>query len=276
MSGVDPSEAFAEAAATSVLGSGETVVLMLHGLGGDRNQPLGLLSEPLGAGLTVVAPDQRAHGETSVIGEPEDFTVDRLADDAVALLRRRGFIARPLIVVGISMGAAVALRLVQRGGLRLRGALLVRPAFGEEPWPEHLRVFREVAALLRAQGADGVGRFAASEAYQQVAEVSPVAAESLLAQFTKPGAAGRVVRLEQVPANPSITWGGRWTPSCPVTVVGAEADPVHPMWVAELWHERITGSELVVTPSRDREPAAYDEQMRAATRRCLEAWADGV
>jgi pimeloyl-ACP methyl ester carboxylesterase len=276
MSGVDPSDVFAEAAATSVLGSGETVVLMLHGLGGDRNQPLGLLSEPLGAGLTVIAPDQRAHGETTVVGEPDDFTVDRLADDAVALLRSRGLIARPIIVVGISMGAAVALRLLQRGGLRVRGGLLVRPAFGEEPWPEHLRVFRDVAGLLRAQGADGVAAFAASEAYKHVAEVSPAAAESLLAQFTKPGAAERVVRLKQVPANPSITWDGRWTPSCPVTVLGAEADPVHPLWVAELWHERIAGSELIVTPSRDREPEAYDEQMRAATRRCLDAWADDV
>ncbi|MET3511512.1 MULTISPECIES: alpha/beta fold hydrolase [Plantibacter] len=274
MSAADPSSAYAETAAATIIGSGETVVLMLHGLGGDRNQPMGLLSEPLVEGITVIAPDQRAHGETVVIGEPEDFTVDRLADDAVTLLRRRGLIARPLIVVGISMGAAVALRLLQRGGLRIRGGLLVRPAFAETPWPEHLRVFREVAALLRSEEAAGVDAFAASEAYRSIVEVSPAGAESLLAQFTKPGAVERVVRLEQVPANPSITWDGRWTAPYPIVVVGAEADPVHPLWVAELWHERLSTSELVVTPSRDREPAAYDEQMRDVTRRCLEAWRD--
>jgi len=274
MTAVDPSEAFADAAATTIVGSGETVVLMLHGLGGDRNQPLGLLSEPLGEGLTVVAPDQRAHGETMVVGELQDFTVDRLADDAVALLRSRGLIARPLIVVGISMGAAVALRLMQRGGLRLRGALLIRPAFAQQPWPDHLRVFQEMAALLRSQGADGVGTFGESESYRSIVAVSPAGAESLLAQFTKPGAVDRVVRLEQVPANPSITWDGRWTPPCPVTVIGAEADPVHPLWVAELWHERLALSEFTVVPSRDRSPEAYDDQLHGIVRSHLAAWAE--
>lgn len=268
------SEDYAAAAAVTTLGDGETVVLMLHGLGGDRTQPLGLLErDNLDPRVTVVAPDQRAHGETTVIGEAADFHLDGLADDATALLASRGLADRPLIVAGISMGAAVALRLLQRGSHDLRGALLIRPAFETEPWPPHLRMFLEVAELLRAEGPDGLETFLSSPAYREIADVSAAGAQSIREQFTKPEAVRRVVRLEHVPANPSIVWDGVWTPPCNVTVVGAEEDPVHPFHVAQLWHDRIAPSELIGLPSRDRFPDDYRTASFDVTRRSLAAWA---
>ena len=198
---------YAAQAAVTVRGRGETVVLMLHGLGGDRDQPLGLLGRDVDPRLTVVAPDQRAHGETPVVGAAEDFTTDSLADDAAALLSAQGLQGRPLVVVGISMGAAVALRLLQRGGHDLRGGLLVRPAFATAPWPDHLLVFAQIAELLRARGvAAGQRAFVESPEHGRVAAVSAAGAQSLREQFTKPQALERVVRLEAVPANPAITW----------------------------------------------------------------------
>ncbi len=246
---------------------------MLHGLGGDRNQPLGLLDGDPDPRVSVLAPDQRAHGETTVIGEPCDFQLDRLADDATALLRQRGLESRPIIVVGISMGAAVALRVLQRHQHDLRGAMLIRPAFETEPWPAHLRVFRDIAVLLRSHGPSGVDEFVQTAAYRAVAEVSDAAATRLREQFTKPGAVERVVRLENVPANPSIVWNGAWTPPCAVTVVGAAEDPVHPMATAELWQERIAGADLLRVPSRDRFPEDYRDDSRNAVREFLSAHA---
>lgn len=265
---------YAAQAAVTVQGRGETVVLMLHGLGGDREQPWGLLDPQVAPGLTVIAPDQRAHGETRVTGVAEDFRLDALADDAAALLASRGLHGQPLVVVGISMGAAVALRLLQREDHDLRGALLVRPAFTTEPWPGHLQVFGQIAALLRAHGpAAGLEAFVASPEHQRVAAVSAAGARSLQEQFTKPQAVERVVRLENVPANPSITWQGTWLPPCPVTVVGAEDDPVHPWPTAQLWQERIATADLVGLPSRDRHPDDYSQALLDVTRSRLARWA---
>ena len=264
---------YAASAAVTVRGRGETVVLMLHGLGGDRDQPLGLLGRHVDPRLTIVAPDQRAHGETPTIGVAEDFRLDGLADDAVALLSSRGLQGRPLIVVGISMGAAVALRLLQRDDHDLRGALLIRPAFQTEPWPEHLLVFNQIAELLRAHGAAaGQDAFTSTPEYLRVAAVSATGAQSLKEQFTKPHAVDRVVRLETVPANPSITWQGAWHPPCPVTVVGAEDDPVHPWPTAQLWQERIASSDLTALPSRDRAAEAYSRTLLEVTAARLEGW----
>jgi pimeloyl-ACP methyl ester carboxylesterase len=265
--------AYAADAAVTTIGDGETVVLMLHGLGGDRNQPLGLLEGPPDPRLTIVAPDQRAHGETTVIGDAEDFRLDDLADDAAALLESRGLEGRPLIVAGISMGAAVALRLLQRAEHDLRGALLIRPAFETEPWPAHLQVFRHVAALLRSSGADGLETFVTTPAYRAVADVSAAGAQSLREQFTKDHAVERVVRLEHVPANPSIVWNDDWTPPCPVTVVGAEDDPVHPLATARLWHRRIAGARFEALPSRDRTPDEYRSRSISIARDAFAAWA---
>ncbi|GAB3601677.1 alpha/beta fold hydrolase [Microbacterium tumbae] len=270
--GATASDYAADATVTRV-GNGETVLLMLHGLGGDRNQPLGLLTGTP-ENVTVIAPDQRAHGESNVIGEAEDFSLDGLADDATALLEARGLADRPLIVAGISMGAAVALRLLERADHDLRGSLLIRPAFESEPWPAHLQIFREVAALLRSEGAEGLRAMERSPLYRQIADVSPQGASSIREQFTKLRAVERVVRLENVPANASLPLGGgSWTPPCPVTVVGAAADPVHPLRTAHLWHEYITDSALAELPSRDRQPTDYQNGSVDVTQRSLSAWA---
>lgn len=265
---------YAARAAVTVRGRGGTVVLVLHGLGGDRDQPLGLLGPDLDPRLTVVAPDQRAHGETPVIGTAADFTTDSLADDAAALLASRGLQSRPLVVVGISMGAAVALRLLQRGEHDLRGGLLVRPAFATAPWPDHLQVFAQIADLLRTRGVEaGQQAFEESPQHRRVAEVSAAGAQSLREQFSKPQALERVVRLETVPANPAITWSGVWQPPCPVTVVGAADDPVHPWSTARLWHDRIATSDLAALPSRDRAPEEYSATLVELTGDRLQRWA---
>jgi pimeloyl-ACP methyl ester carboxylesterase len=234
------------------------LVVLLHGLGGDRNQPLGLTTDRLaGTGVSVLAPDARAHGETEVIGGPDDFTTAALAADVLTLVDTLGLSGKQLIPVGISMGAAVGLQLVLQYPDRVAGAVLIRPSFEPEPWPAHARVFQTIAALLRRDGAAALPEFQQTEQYRQVRDESVSAATSLAEQFTKPHAAQRVVRLETVPGNTAVDWPGQRDPGVPLTIVGADRDPGHPLAVARLWHQRLAGSTLVEVPSRDREPQAY-------------------
>ena len=258
-----PAQLYATAAKYALLDRDSShLVVLLHGLGGDRYQPLGLARDRLaGTGVSVLAPDARGHGETELLGTAAEFTTASLAQDVLALVDDLGLGRRLIIPIGVSMGAAVGLHLALHHRERVAGAVLIRPSLGPRPWPEHLRIFRDIAALLRSSGADGVTEFLQSPQYRRVRQVSVSAATSLAEQFTKPLAAERVVRLETVPGNVAVNWDGAMDPGRPITIVGAHGDPGHPLDVARLWHDRLVGSTLVQIPSRDEQPEAYAAQL---------------
>lgn len=251
---------------------GRHVILLLHGLGGDHHQPLGLTTDRFaGMGATVLAPDARAHGETDLIGSPDRFATANLVEDVLALVERLGLNDRALIPVGISMGAAVGLELITQHPDRVAGGVLIRPSFGPQPWPRHLQVFLTISRLLRAHGRQGLDLFRQSAEYQEHCGVSPTAAASLCDQFTKPRATERVVRLETVPGNTAVGWQHPREVVVPVTVIGAQDDPGHPLAIARLWHRQLAGSQLIEIPSRDKQPQAYATNLEAATATAVRA-----
>lgn len=88
----------------TLLRSGSPTILFLHGLaghGGEWNQVCEYLDDTIG----VIAPDQRAHGES---WDGADVEVDRAAyvNDAVSLIEQ--FATGPVLVVGQSIGGVVA------------------------------------------------------------------------------------------------------------------------------------------------------------------------
>ncbi|BDZ54210.1 hypothetical protein GCM10025870_12830 [Agromyces marinus] len=149
--------------------------MLLHGLGADRRQPLELFGPVLGTG-TVVAPEVRAHGGSEVVGAPEDFALGRLAREVAAEVgaapsARDG---RPLTLVGVSMGAAIALRIASDGLLPVERAVFVRPAFDDRSLPPHLHAFPVIGELLRESGpVAGARRFLGTEPYRRVEAESP-------------------------------------------------------------------------------------------------------
>lgn len=247
--------------------------VLLHGLGADRSQPSALFGPVLDAlGVAreaVAAPDVRAHGSSTVIGGPADFALDRLADEvaaeAVADLAARPAEA-PLTLIGISMGAALALRICLRGLLPVERAAFVRPAFDDRSLPPNLHPFPVIGELLREFGAhEGAERFRRTEPYLRVARESPAGGRGLLAQFTATDAAARAIRLVEVPRNRAFDdeadlaeLSARGIRS---VVVGAPRDPVHPFALAERWAGAL-GAPLGRVPPRDDGQAAQTAAMR--------------
>ncbi len=91
------------------------VLLALHGFGDSRDaweEPAPGLAA---AGLLVVAPDQRGFGATASRGRWPG--ADRLVSDAAEMVRalRRAHPGLPVVVMGESMGGAVAMLLAARG-----------------------------------------------------------------------------------------------------------------------------------------------------------------
>src|SRR5215207_6578479 len=180
--------------------------VLLHGLGADRRQPLELFTPVVravhGAGELVVAPDVRAHGGFLTVGEPADFELHRLAAevaDAVrsAVAEETGSeveASGPLTIVGISMGAALALHLALDELLPVTRTVFVRPSFSGEPLPDNLRPFPVIGQILADAGPGGASEFRERSVFRHVAAISPAGARGLLAQFTAPDAAQPRVR----------------------------------------------------------------------------------
>jgi pimeloyl-ACP methyl ester carboxylesterase len=101
------------------VGSGRPVVL-LHAFPLSRAMWRPQL-DALQADYRVLAPDLRGFGGS--VGFPDAPGVDRLADDAAALLDELG-IREPAVVGGLSMGGYVALAFARRHAGRLRGLIL--------------------------------------------------------------------------------------------------------------------------------------------------------
>ena len=230
-------------------------VLMLHGLGGDSGQLWPYAGGD--AARTRLAPDLRAHGATMLVGQRRSFTFGGLTRDLAALLDRLRF--PPSVVVGMSMGAGVAVGLALRQPFRVRGLVLIRPAWLDVGPPGNLLPLIQAGRLLRRHGARaGLARFVETAEYARVLEQSPAAAASLVAQFQAPHAVRRSVRLIQLPrSTPLRHVRDLRRISVPTVVVGTPSDPPHPFEIARIWASALPASRLVTAPARDADPAGY-------------------
>ena len=241
--------------------TGPRPLVALHGLGGSSSQPLGLLNKTLLAQFDVVAPDLRAHGSNQMPASAGHLSFAALADDVRALVDSIGFDEPPLLM-GISMGAGIALQL-QDEPERFAGALLVRPAWAWTRDPANLDVFPAIASLLdRYPVADARQRFLSTDEYASIAAVSPTAAASLLLQFDEPLAVARRARLTALPADAPTR------PLAPVRglVLGTHLDPVHPAAIAEQVAADI-GAAFELAPPRYDEPEGHRAAIASALSR---------
>jgi pimeloyl-ACP methyl ester carboxylesterase len=243
-------------------------VVLLHGLGGELGQPWDYTDAHVGGWqATRLAVDARKHGETN-LPTPGSLSFDLLADDVLDLvdhLVNQLVVSDRLQLVGVSMGAGTALRIAQRAPERLHGLVLIRPAWRHQPLPANLTAFGEIAALLRLHGPQGGrARFAESPLCRDVADISPSAAASLLAQFNKPRALARVRRLEDMPRSvPYAAPADLGAIGAPTLVIGAQCDPVHPLATAQQWAELIPGAEYVEIVGREPSSDQHRAQLRA-------------
>ncbi len=230
-------------------------VLMLHGLGGDGGQLWPYAGGD--AARSRLAPDLRAHGATMLVGQRSSVTFGGLTRDLAALLDRLRF--PPSVVVGMSMGAGVAAGLALHQPWRVRGLVLIRPAWLDVTPPVNLRPLILAGRLLRRHGARaGLARFVETAQYARVLEQSPAAAASLVAQFHAPHAVRRSIRLLQLPrSTPLRRVGDLRRIRVPTVVVGTPSDPPHPFEIARIWASALPVSRLVTAPARDVDPAGY-------------------
>jgi pimeloyl-ACP methyl ester carboxylesterase len=120
-------------------------VLWQHGLGATAAQPAEVFPE----GFTRITLLCRGH-DGSDLGDPASLSIAQFGQDVLALMDHLGL--QSVAMGGISLGAAIALRLAVTHPLRVRALILARPAWVDHPAPETMQSYVEVARQLARHG----------------------------------------------------------------------------------------------------------------------------
>ena len=241
-------------------------VVFQHGLCGDeaqvaRNFP----ADPAWRRLTL---ECRGHGN-SAPGPLPDLSIATFTADLIALIEHLGI--GQAVVGGISMGAAIALRLA---GLRpdlVKGLILVRPAWSLEPAPPTMAPNALVGRLLQdhPQG-EARRRFEADQTAAMLAETAPDNLASLRGFFDRTPHTVTAALLRQIAADgvglaPAMVAGI----TVPALILAGEHDHIHPLALARDLTARLPAASLTMVAAKATEPERHLREVRDALHRFL-------
>lgn len=225
-------------------------LLFLHGLGGDMKQGEVMLRKV--KNIFKIMMDIRGHGKTP-LGPIKKLTFNQFREDAMALIRHLK--VKNFIVGGISMGSGIAINITLAFPEKVKGLILIRPAWLNKPKPLNLKEHEMVGKLLRdMQIKEARNAFINSKEYKILKEKSPSCANSLLGQFDSPNAKGYFMRLIQIVRSvPFSKLSDLSKIKAKTLILSTNQDPVHPFSMAEDISRYIRKSNLVKVTSKSKD-----------------------
>ncbi len=234
--------------AVSAGGAGPPVVFQ-HGLCGDAAQVAEVFPED--AGFRRITLECRGHG-LSEAGDPSRFSIAVFTDDVISLIEAEGL--APCVVGGISMGAAIALRLAATRPDLVRGVVLARPAWSVGPAPDNM-VIPAMAGTLLARHDPATARAIFEQAPEaaMLAVSAPDNLSSLLGFFSREPVSVTAALLSAISADgPAVTAEQIAAIPVPALVLANRRDFIHPLSHAERLAALIPEAELVeLAPKAD-------------------------
>ncbi|GDX20667.1 3-oxoadipate enol-lactonase [Actinomycetes bacterium] len=220
--------------------SGATPVLMIQGLGASKNA-WNLQRIAMATRFRIISFDNRGAGRSDKPAEP--FTLEQMADDAIAVLDAAGIDTAH--VVGASMGGVISQIVAVKFPHRVRSLTLVCTACRNHPWRQEL--LQTWAKTAAEKGMIEVGKVAA----QWV--MSPRSFRRLVPAFTWMGplAALRprhsfVSQIDAILNTREDLVDQLSTITAPTMVIVGNQDILTPRGDSEEIAERIPNAELVV------------------------------
>ncbi|GLQ10693.1 alpha/beta hydrolase [Devosia yakushimensis] len=239
-------------------GSG-TPILFQHGLCGDINQT----REAVPASLRLITLECRAHG-ASETGLLNNLSIATFAADIAALITELGL--GPIILGGISMGAALATRLAVYRPDLVHALALVRPAWLAAAAPPNMQPNAEVGALLAQMPVDAArAAFRASPTYGHLAKTAPDNLASLMGFFQRTPITTTAALLQAIAADgPGITEPDLAALTIPTLVIGTQHDAIHPWSMAKRLAALIPGAKLLEATPKSIDKPGYLADLHTA------------
>lgn len=230
-----------------------------HGLCGAAPQPLAVAPDDL---CTHVL-EMRGHGD-SPMGPPDRVSIAQFTDDLAGFITAKAL--GPCPVGGISMGAAIALRLAVLRPDLVRALVLARPAWVCGNAPDNMAPNAEVGGLLATMAPDAArARFAAGQTATLLGDMAPDNLFSLMGFFDRAPQAQTAALLSRISADgPGVTEAQLAALPMPVLIIGTDHDHIHPLAHAHRLAALIPQASCVEIPSKSRDPQGYATQFRAA------------
>jgi pimeloyl-ACP methyl ester carboxylesterase len=244
-------------------GSEGPALVFQHGLCGDARQ--------VAEAMADLAPQRWASVECPGHGASDagpDPSIASFADDVAALIET---LAGPVVLGGISMGAAIACRLAVTRPDLVRALVLVRPAWVTDAAPANMVPNAEVGAILaRMPASQARASFADSATAQRLAREAPDNLTSLMGFFDRAPQAATAHLLTAISADgPGITAAQLQALTLPTLVCGTLEDAIHPVAHARRLAQLIAGARLVELPAKGRDKPAHLAALAAAMARFL-------
>ncbi|RUY71499.1 alpha/beta hydrolase [Mesorhizobium sp. M7A.F.Ca.CA.001.13.1.1] len=242
-------------------GQGRPPVVFQHGLGGDAAQVA--QNFPDGPSYRRLTVECRAQGGSGA-GSKRPFSIEMFADDVLAAADAAGL--DRFVAGGISMGAAIALRLAARHPDRVTGLVLVRPAWAFDAASQNMRPYVEVAELIRGRPLDDArDAFAASATAARFRIEAPDNLASLLGFFARANA-NVFAEVMRAIANdgPGVTRAAAAGLALPTLVIGSGIDLVHPLATARSLADTIPNAAFVAVTPKATDKERHFAEIRAA------------
>jgi pimeloyl-ACP methyl ester carboxylesterase len=224
-------------------GEGPPVVL-LHGLSAVRRYVVHRSKALPRAGFQTIAYDARGHGESDPPEDLDAYAYSDLVADLGALLDE--FNIERAALAGVSMGAHTALRFALENPDRVSALVVITPGYTGEP---HATGSWDAMADALERG--GIEGFLESWGARDVAErYRGAALENARQRLSLHRDLSAVARALRVVPRSAAFDGLRALRevSAPALVVGSrdEADPMHPLSVAESYAQQLPNGRLLV------------------------------
>jgi pimeloyl-ACP methyl ester carboxylesterase len=221
-------------------------VVFQHGLCGDAKQPAEVF--PASKAFHRITVECRGHG-ASEAGNVKAFSIARFADDIAEVIESKGL--GPVVIGGISMGAAIVMRLAVVRPDLIRGLIIARPAWVVGRSPGNMQPNAEVGRLLRKHAPKVALRlFDSGLTAEHLKRAAPDNLASMRGFFSREPLAVTAALLSAIAAdNPGVTWKDLRTLAVPTLVIGHKQDFVHPFAMAQELADVIPRAKLVeITP----------------------------
>jgi pimeloyl-ACP methyl ester carboxylesterase len=240
------------------IGSGAPV-LFQHGLGGDDAQVAELF--PVDAGFRRLTLECRGHGGAA-LGPHPDLSIATFAEDVLAFAAGCG--VERFAIGGVSMGAAIAVRIAASYPNRVWDLVLHRPAWTWRRAPANLRPVLEVADLLsRYAPKEALVRFNGSETARRLSEFAPDNLASLRGFFARETPTETAVLLASIAQDgPGLARKSVRSIRAPTLVIGNAVDEVHPIEAARELARTIPGARFAEVTPKATDRKRHAQQVR--------------
>ena len=237
------------------------IAFFQHGLCGDANQPASVFPDD----MRLAVLECRGHGE-SPAGAVDALSIATFTDDLAAAVEQ--VTSSPCIVGGISMGAAVAMRLACLRPELVSALVVARPAWVTTSAPDNMSPNLKVGEILRQPPAENeVTSFLASDMGQMLATQAPDNLVSLTGFFNRQPRDITAELLTRISRDgPAVTEAQLAALAVPALVIGHGEDVVHPMSHAQDLAALIPGARLIEIPAKARGKMVYEAAFRSALR----------